>query len=501
MSVKNGRKLRKEISENEVVKKEIIQKTDKGGRFMEQSSYSAHISNKKSAITSKAKLAGVAKHNLRKYRSPDYSQEEVVLLYGTENLMKDVKRVYQEEFEEALKEYNAKQTREDRKIEDYFSHVSEKQQDMAVEIIFQVGDKEFWEKQKIPRNNVEYVYEDILDYLQQYLPNFVVANAVVHYDEASPHMHVVGVPVGRGFKRGLETKVSKRSVFTQETLSKVLQGELGEIAESCVMKYLNMEFKEKQKGRNYDLSVIEYKVKKETEKVEELDEVLKVQCKQNEELCENQIEIEQQNEDLYREQERLKEKKADLETDIFRNQLEQRYLEEKCEESKEKLGKLDKVLEGLKQVKSFIKSYLPFAPLLEEFSNKVESGEKELQEGCTITGYNSPLGELMESVKEKFQEHFYWFPRLMRCKTSKGDVAPVYRDVLHNGDYYEIKGYANVESRAAYRVEELQDEIKSENRVGTLEQIEQNIEAVEVQVRGMMEEEEWEREKIVENIK
>lgn len=496
--MKNGRKLRKEISENEVVKKEIIQKTDKGGRFMEQSSYSAHISNKKSAITSKAKLAGVAKHNLRKYRSPDYSQEEVVLLYGTENLMKDVKRVYQEEFEEALKEYNAKQTREDRKIEDYFSHVSEKQQDMAVEIIFQVGDKEFWEKQKIPRNNVEYVYEDILDYLQQYLPNFVVANAVVHYDEASSHMHVVGVPVGRGFKRGLETKVSKRSVFTQETLSKVLQGELGEIAESCVMKYLNMEFKEKQKGRNYDLSVIEYKVKKETEKVEELDEVLKVQCKQNEELCENQIEIEQQNEDLYREQERLKEKKADLETDIFRNQLEQKYLEEKCEESKEKL---DKVLEGLKKVKSFIKSYISFVPLLEEFSNKVESGEKELQEGCTITGYNSPLGELMESVKEKFQEHFYWFPRLMRCKTSKGDVAPVYRDVLHNGDYYEIKGYANVESRAAYRVEELQDEIKSENRVGTLDQIEQNIEAVEVQVRGMMEEEEWEREKIVENIK
>ena len=84
---------------------------------------------------------------------------------------------------------------------------------------------------------------------------------------------------------------------------------------------------------------------------------------------------------------------------------------------------------------------------------------------------------------------------------SKGDVAQVYRDVLNNGDYYEIKGYANVESRAAYRVEELQDEIKSENRVGTLEQIEQNIEAVEVQVRGMMEEEEWEREKIVENIK
>ena len=78
---------------------------------MEKISYSAHISNKKSAITSKAKLAGVAKHNLRKYHSSDYSQEEVVLLYGTDNLMKDVKRVYREEFDKALKEYNSKQTR------------------------------------------------------------------------------------------------------------------------------------------------------------------------------------------------------------------------------------------------------------------------------------------------------------------------------------------------------------------------------------------------------
>lgn len=110
---------------------------------MEKISYSAHISNKKSAITSKAKLAGVAKHNLRKYHSSDYSQEEVVLLYGTDNLMKDVKRVYREEFDKALKEYNSKQTREDRKIDDYFSHVAEKQQDMAVEIIFRLATRSF----------------------------------------------------------------------------------------------------------------------------------------------------------------------------------------------------------------------------------------------------------------------------------------------------------------------------------------------------------------------
>ena len=103
---------------------------------MEKISYSAHISNKKSAITSKVKLAGVAKHNLRKYHSSGYSQKNIALIYGTDNLMKDVRKVYSTEFDKALKEYNVKQTREDRKITDYFSHVAEKQQDMAVEIIF-----------------------------------------------------------------------------------------------------------------------------------------------------------------------------------------------------------------------------------------------------------------------------------------------------------------------------------------------------------------------------
>lgn len=40
---------------------------------MERLSYSAHLSRKNSAINSKAKLAGVAKHNLRKYHSNDCS--------------------------------------------------------------------------------------------------------------------------------------------------------------------------------------------------------------------------------------------------------------------------------------------------------------------------------------------------------------------------------------------------------------------------------------------
>ena len=110
---------------------------------MGEISFSNHISNKKSALNSKAKLAGVAKHNLRKYHSQDYNRDNITLLYGTTNLMQDVKNVYRKEFDAALHEYNAKQTRPERRIGDYFEHVSETEQDMAVEVIIQCGDKKF----------------------------------------------------------------------------------------------------------------------------------------------------------------------------------------------------------------------------------------------------------------------------------------------------------------------------------------------------------------------
>ena len=114
-------------------------------------SYTAHVSNKKSAITSKSKLAAVAKHNLRKYKSSDYSKDNICIIYGTSNLIDDVKTVYHKEFDEALEEYNKKQIRPDRKIEDYFEHVAGKEQDMAVEIIIQIGDREWFILMRIVR--------------------------------------------------------------------------------------------------------------------------------------------------------------------------------------------------------------------------------------------------------------------------------------------------------------------------------------------------------------
>lgn len=235
---------------------------------MERLSYSAHLSQKNSAINSKAKLAGVAKHNLRKYHSNDYDKENIVILCGTDKLVHDVKKVYREQFSEVVEEYNKKQTREERKIHDYFEKTAKSNKDMAVELIFQIGDKEFWDKNPDKRRRMDLAFKEILELLQKFSSNLVVANAVIHYDEASPHMHVVAVPVAGGFKKGMSKQVSKRKVCTKEFLEEVLQGKIRECVDNRIFVWLGEFLKSKQTGRNNDLSVVEYKVKKENEKYE-----------------------------------------------------------------------------------------------------------------------------------------------------------------------------------------------------------------------------------------
>ena len=289
-------------------------------------SFSAHISNKKSGITSKTKLEGVAKHNLRKYKSSDYSANNIVILQGTKNLVRDVKSVYHQEFDAALKEYNERQKREDRKIEDYFEHVSNKEQDMAVEVIIQLGDREYWKEHECRKMHMNLIYESLLDELKRLFPNFIVANAVVHLDEDSPHMHVVGVPVAYGYTRGLSKQVSKRWVFTPETLSTLLQDKLRAYANHLVDIWFREEIKEKAKGRNHDLTVAEYKVAKETEKYEQIKEEYVKAEKEVKALKEETV-------DTRKEVEALKEKAVDAKKEVEILKEQAREAEDRAEQA------------------------------------------------------------------------------------------------------------------------------------------------------------------------
>lgn len=413
---------------------------------MGTASYTAHISNKKSAITSKAKLKAVANHNLRKYRSSDYSRDNVFLLYGTENLYKDVQEIYHREFDETVKAYNEKQKRADRRINDYFEHISELAQDMAVEIIMQCGDKEFWEKHADKTDKMRYVYGYSLRMLEQMLPEFKVANAVIHFDEASPHMHVVGVPVHEGYKKGLSKRVSKRNVFTQESMSVILQGKLREAAEECFRFHFKENFAEKKAGRNQDLTVLEYKVEKEKTRLKSV----------SEDIIRNERELENLRGSINYNMDRLEQTEEDL---------------------AEKQKEAEQAVKLLSQIKKFVSMFRLFAPTIEEYANAVER-DGRIDAGNSFRGILNELGRLLECFKELVKEGFCWFPRLMRWKTAVGEVAPVFKDT-DNGYSYKLYGYLNVNTMEAYSKEELQHEIRTDKRVGTVDVMEANIEAME----------------------
>lgn len=419
-------------------------------------SYTAHVSNKKSAITSKTKLAAVAKHNLRKYKSSDYSKDNIVIVYGTSNLIDDVKTVYHKEFDEALEEYNKKQTRPDRRIEDYFEHVAGKEQDMAVEIIIQIGDREFWKEYDDMKSYIKLSYKIILDELIKRLPEFVVANAVVHLDEDSPHMHIVGVPVADGYKKGLSRQVSKRKVFTKEVLSQVLQDELREVANKEVNDWFGEQIKEKSKGRNHDLTVAEYKVAQETEHFEQIQEQLN---DADIKLFASQIAYKELNR---RQTKELNEKRSELQS--VRQEIAS--VTDKANEAAELLDKIN----------AFVSSFRLFAPTIEEYANHVEA-DKIIEAGNSFRGIFYEIGKLLETFKELIKEGLCWFPRIMRWKTSKGEVAPVFIE-KSNGYSYSVYGYMNVETREYYSKETIQWEIKANNRTGTVEQMDANMEAM-----------------------
>ena len=237
-------------------------------------SFSAHISNKSSAITGRSKLASVAKHNLRLYKT-ETRERCYERLKGTDELYADVTNLYHELFDEAQKEYNDNQTRENRRIPDYFEAVCKKSQDIAVEMIVQVGDMSFWEEQKEMdhewKDKSRLIYSELLPKLEELMPDFKIANAVIHYDEASPHMHIVGVPIRTNCTKGLKIQVSKRTVFTKDTLANLLQGELRDYANHIVKAIYDDELVVKKTGRNHDLTVTQYKVQQESKKLKALE--------------------------------------------------------------------------------------------------------------------------------------------------------------------------------------------------------------------------------------
>lgn len=116
---------------------------------------------------------------------------------------------------------------------------------------------DFWnDKDERYRFKMIDVYNEQVKDLIKIVLDFKIANATIHFDEVSPHMHIVGVPISYDCKRGMKKQVVKSKVFTKESLTQIQD----EMRESCIKSY-NIIYsehsllKQKKKGRNQDIDV------------------------------------------------------------------------------------------------------------------------------------------------------------------------------------------------------------------------------------------------------
>lgn len=232
---------------------------------------------------------GALKHNSRIFNTPNTNPERSHL--NKEYINDDIKNVYHELFDEAVERYNSKQTRNDRKVKNYYEKICNgKQEKPFHEIVVQIGNKNDFGIDKKTAEFAEKALDNYVSTFQKRNPYLRVFSAHMHLDEATPHLHIDFVPFTTGSKRGLDTRVSLKQALanqgfvgngreeTEWTLW--VNSEKASLAES--MLNFNIEWENQHTSREH-LSVLDYKKKERQKEVIQLEE--KVDMLKNEIEC------------------------------------------------------------------------------------------------------------------------------------------------------------------------------------------------------------------------
>lgn len=425
---------------------------------MEELSYSFHIGsdkNKKNSVrlTSKNNISGTNsmsnnaiqnakqlsttdKHNYRKY---DNRQDEIVVIKGTTSLYNDVLRFYKNEFEEARLEYNNKQTRDDRKIDDYFKKISNNSKsDLAVQIIIELGDKKFWDTKSMTyKHKMTNVFIKQVDDLELLLPNFKICSAIIHYDETSPHLHIVGVPIKYNCKTGMSMQVGKTDVFTKNSL-KELQDKMRIL---CIEEYnkeynLDATLKKKLKGRNKDIHVSDMINYQDTK------DLIKKNQKNLEIINNNSIELDKDTINI--KDKILKLKKASLKKDTYLLSSEDKKILEnyidKIDKTNNEYKKINGLSSSLNSLNQTIKEDKKAIKVLTENNKALElrvknltfktENQEELISDLKQDNFN--LKYRLQQLEEFFKKLVNLFKRMIKKDSKKESYLEVLEDMHNN---------------------------------------------------------------------
>lgn len=161
-----------------------------------------------------AKGRGDLRHNNREFRpknaDPQRKDKNITLV------KEDLQKVYHELFDESVIKYNESQKRNDRKIKNYFDKIyRSKKEKPFYEFIIQVGNQ----NDQPSETKCKAILKEFNDMLIKDYPSLRVFNSVIHMDESTPHLHIDFVPVGNGYKKGMEKRASFKRVLKNLGLS------------------------------------------------------------------------------------------------------------------------------------------------------------------------------------------------------------------------------------------------------------------------------------------
>lgn len=171
---------------------------------------------------------------------------------------KNIKDFYHKTFDDAVKEFNARQKNKDRCIADYYAHIAKgpNKQQVAYEAILQIGDKDWHPEDKVCRE----ILKEYIDTWNDRNPNLKLVGAYYHADEATPHLHVDYVPVcesnrGMSLQNGLNSALKQQGVV-KEPHHKHLGSawwdqECNRLEDICRSRGLDIERGVTEKGRKH----------------------------------------------------------------------------------------------------------------------------------------------------------------------------------------------------------------------------------------------------------
>lgn len=223
---------------------------------------------------------GSVNHNSRKFKAEnvDGSRTHLNIDYCNEN----IKKVYHELFDKALERYNSKQTRADRKIENYYEKIRNSRQEKPFhELILQIGDKGNMSAESENGALAREILDEYYRGFQERNPRLKVFSAHLHMDEATPHLHIDFVPFTTGSKRGLDTRVSLKQALAAQGFKGGTRGDTEwnqwvsaeKSALAFVMERHGIEWEHKGTHEKH-LSVLDYKKQEREKEINALEDKL-----------------------------------------------------------------------------------------------------------------------------------------------------------------------------------------------------------------------------------